>query len=161
MTVYRRLYVPGGTYFFSAHLQDRRSDALVTNVDVLRNAVRLTRKRWPFVIEAAVILPNQMHMIWTMPTNDTNFSKRWRMLKSTFSHHVPAPPYRSPSQIKRGDKGIWQRRFLEHMIQDGQDFDLHYAKIKDAPVAMGLVEDAAAWPYSSFNKSRRKLRQDA
>lgn len=161
MTNYRRLYVPGGTYFFSAHLQDRRADTLVRHIDVLRHTVRLTRKRWPFVIEAAVVLPNQIHMIWTLPKEDDNFSKRWRMLKSTFSYHVPAPPYRSQSQIKRGDKGIWQRRFWEHLIRDGRDFDLHFAKIKDAPVAMGLVTDPALWPYSSFSQARKVIQQTA
>lgn len=159
MTAYRRLYVPGGTYFFSAHLLDPRAKTLVTHIDLLRQSVRLARKRWSFVIEAAVVLPNQTHMIWTLPADDTDFSKRWRLIKSTFSRHVPAPIHLSPSQKKRGEKGIWQRRFWEHAIRDGQDYDLHMKMIHDAPVTMGVVSDASSWPYSSFHASKTGTRQ--
>lgn len=154
--MYHRLFVPGGTYFFTVHLQDPRSDLLVTHVDVLRQSVRLARKRWPFVIDAAVVLPNVTHMIWTLPDNDDDFSKRWRLIKSTFSRHVPAPDYIPAAMARRGEKGIWQRRFWEHLIRDGQDFDLHLKMIRDAPVTKGLVQDLSDWPYSSFTKGRAK-----
>ena len=157
--MYRRLFVPGGTYFFTAHLQDPRADTLVTHIDVLRQSVRLARKRWPFVIEAAVVLPNVTHMIWTMPQDDADFSKRWRLIKSTFSRHVPAPAYEPPSKARRGEKGIWQRRFWEHLIKDGEDFDTHLRLIRDAPVAKGLVGQSTDWPYSSFSTHRSKAKQ--
>ena len=159
MSVYQRLRVPGGTYFFTAHLQDHRADTLVSHIDVLRQSVRLTRKRWPFQIDAAVVLPNVTHMIWTLPDTDADFSKRWRMIKSTFSRHVPAPAYVSEAMARRGEKGIWQRRFWEHLIRDAQDFDLHMRLVRDAPVAKGIVTDAADWPYSSFTKERAKALQ--
>jgi len=152
--MYRRLFVPGGTYFFTAHLQDPRSDVLVTHVDVLRQSVRIARKRWPFVIDAAVVLPNVTHMIWTLPAGDADFSKRWRLIKSTFSRHVPAPDYIPPAMARRGEKGVWQRRFWEHLIRDKQDFDLHLKLIQNAPVSKRLVTDVADWPYSSFSKDR-------
>ncbi|SEW37861.1 putative transposase [Cognatiyoonia koreensis] len=143
------------TYFFSVHLLDPRADTLIREIDVLRQAVRIARKRWPFVIDAAVVLPNQTHMIWTLPTGDLDYAKRWRLIKSVFSRHVDGPAHRSAAQIKRKDKGIWQRRFWDHRIRDGQDFDLHMELIRRAPADKGLVKHAADWPYSSFSRHRR------
>src|ERR1700730_1385621 len=37
---YRRNRVPGGTFFVTVNLLDRRSDLLVTQIDILRDAVR-------------------------------------------------------------------------------------------------------------------------
>ncbi|PJI85088.1 putative transposase [Yoonia maricola] len=156
MSNYRRLRVPGGTYFFTVRLQDQRSDLLVTHIDLLRDATRVCRKRWPFAIDAAVILPNKLHMIWTLPMNDHDFSKRWRMIKSGFSRHAPAPAHIPKSHQKRGEKGIWQRRFWEHMIRDEDDMALHMHLIRSAPIHAGLVKRPSDWPYSSLNRAREQ-----
>ena len=145
------LFVPGGTYFFTVRLQDARADLLVRHVDVLRDATRLCGKRWPFGIPAAVVLPNQLHMIWTLPAGDAEIGKRWRLIKTGFSRHVPAPDYIPPSHARRGDKGIWQRGFWEHLISDQDDFDRHAHVIRAAPVEAGLVTRASDWPYSSLH----------
>ncbi|WP_292986689.1 hypothetical protein [Nitrosomonas sp.] len=52
MSNYRRNRIPGGTYFFTVNLQDRASDLLVTHINALRAAVRNTRQRQPFHIDA-------------------------------------------------------------------------------------------------------------
>ena len=33
-------------------------------------------KRYPFEIEAMLVLPDHLHTIWHLPENDANFSKR-------------------------------------------------------------------------------------
>ncbi len=157
MTNYIRRYVPGGTYFFTVRLQDQRSDLLTARFDLLRSATRLCMKRWPFEIAGAVILPNKLHMIWVLPPGDAAFSKRWRLIKSTFSRHVPAPATISTSQSKRREKGIWQRRFWEHVIRDQQGFDLHMHLIASAPVHEGLVKRPRDWPYSSLQHRKMGL----
>jgi putative transposase len=63
MPDYRGNRVPGGTFFFTANLLDRRSDLLVTQIDVLRDAVRQVRGRAPFHIDAWVVLPDHMHWL--------------------------------------------------------------------------------------------------
>lgn len=158
MANYIRRYVPGGTYFFTVRLQDPHADLLITQIDLLRSATRLCMKRWPFDIAGAVVLPNKLHMIWTLPPGDADFSKRWRLIKSTFSRHAPEPDHVTPSQRRRGEKGIWQRRFWEHLIRDRADFDLHMHLIASAPVHAGLVVRAGDWPYSSLQ--RRKMGLD-
>ena len=99
------------TYFFTLRLQDRQTDTLVSHVDVLRQAMRVTMKRHPFEIRAAVVLPATLHMLWTLPAADQDYAKRWRMIKSTFSRHVPAPvgSVVTPAMKRRREKGIWQR----------------------------------------------------
>ncbi len=157
MTNYTRRYVPGGTYFFTVRLQDQRSDLLIKRIDLLRDVTRLCMKRWPFEIAGAVVLPSKLHMIWVLPPGDTAFSKRWRLIKSTFSRHVPAPAHIAPSKRKRDEKGIWQRRFWEHVIRDQPDFDLHMHLIAAAPVHAGLVRQPRDWPYSSLRHRKMGL----
>ncbi len=155
MSAYRRLSVPGGTYFFTVRLQDRASRLLVERVDLLRAAVRLCRHRWPFEIEAAVVLPDHLHMIWTLPCGDAGFSRRWRLIKATVSRHVPPPAMRSRSMAGRGEKGIWQRRFWEHLIRDEADLAAHRAYLLAAPVRAGLVARPQDWAFSSIHRDLR------
>jgi putative transposase len=54
MPDYRRFRVPGGMYFFTVNLLERRLDTLVRHEDVLRSAVRVTRRERPFHIDSRV-----------------------------------------------------------------------------------------------------------
>ncbi len=148
----RRSRVPGGTWFFTHRLAERGSDLLVREVALLRDAVRLTRKVRPFEIVAAVILPDQLHMIWTLPEEDEDFPNRWGQLKSAFSRHIPPAPQRTARQIRKGEKGIWQTRSWEHRIRDAADLAAHVRLIHAAPVQAGLCPRATDWPYSSIHR---------
>src|SRR6266481_3179278 len=86
MANYRRNFPPGGSYFFTVNLADRRRALLTEHIDLLRAAFRQVRARHPFAIEAAVILPDHLHAIWTLPDGDADFSTRWRLIESSFSH---------------------------------------------------------------------------
>lgn len=155
------LHLSGCTYFFTVRLQDDRTDLLVTQIDLLRDATRLCMKRWPFGIDAAVILPNRLHMIWTLPEYDRDFSKRWRMIKSTFARHAQA--HIPPCHARRGATGIWQRRDWEHKIRDTYDYGLHMHLIRSAPINAGLARKAGEWPHTSLHhrsvaQARRRFR---
>ena len=89
MPNYRRVFVPGGSYFFTVNLLDRTSRLLVEQIDSLRDAVRDTKQRFPFEIDAMVILPDHIHAIWTLPQGDSKFSVRWRWIKIRFSKSIP------------------------------------------------------------------------
>lgn len=146
-------HVPGGTYFFTLRLENPRGRLLVDHVDLLRQAVRITRQRHPFEICAAVVLPATLHMIWTLPIGDANHAIRWRMIKSTFSRHLPEPtdPAPTPAMRKRREKGIWQRRYWDHLIRDQADYDLHEHLIIHAPVTAALVRQPRDWALSSVH----------
>jgi len=153
MTYYRRNGVPGGTYFFTVNLFDRRSRLLVEKIDVLREAVRETKAARPFHIDAWVVLPEHLHCLWTLPPGDEDFSMRWRAIKSGFSRRMPIGEYRSASRAGRAERGIWQRRFWEHRIRDDRDYAAHVDYIHFNPVKHRLVNHVADWAFSSFHRS--------
>jgi putative transposase len=61
MPNYRRAFVPGGCWFFTVNLLDRRRRLLTDHIDALREATRLTQTRHPFSIDAMVVLPDHIH----------------------------------------------------------------------------------------------------
>jgi putative transposase len=97
-------------YFFTVNLAERRLGLLTENIGLLRTAFRHVRARHPLTIEAAVILPDHLHAIWTLPEHDADFALRWRLIKSAFSHGLPRGEALSTSRSTKGERGIWQRR---------------------------------------------------
>jgi putative transposase len=152
MTNYRRNFVPGGSYFFTVNLLDRRSRLLTDHVGILRAAFRYTRARHPFAVEAIVVLPDHMHAIWTMPEDDPDFATRWRLIKSAFSRTLPDGEPVSCSRASKGERGIWQRRYWEHTLGDEGDFVRHADYIHFNPVKHGHVGRVCDWRYSSFRR---------
>ncbi len=152
MPDYRRNRVPGGTFFFTVNLLDRRSDLLVRHIEALRNAVRRVRTSAPFRVDAWVVLPDHMHCLWSLPEDDADFPGRWRAIKIAFVKSLPACEPRSAAMTSRGERGIWQRRYWEHTIQNQRDFARHFDYIHFNPVKHGLAEHPADWPYSTFRR---------
>jgi len=152
MPDYRRNRVPGGTFFFTVNLLDRRSNLLVRHIDALRAAVRRVRAGAPFDIDAWVVLPDHLHCLWTLPQGDADFSGRWRAIKIAFAKSLPAVEPRSEVMTRRGERGIWQRRYWEHTIRDDRDFAVHFDYIHFNPVKHGLVRHPADWLHSTFRR---------
>ena len=144
----------GGSFFFTVRLADSQSDLLLREVDRLRIATRRTMARYPFRIDAIAVLPSVIHTVWTVPAGDTDLSHRWSMLKTLFSQGLPTPPHRSRAQIRRGDKGIWQRRFWQHPIRDAVELEMHVALVHTSPVQAGLCADPREWRHSSIHRRR-------
>jgi len=111
MPEYRRNRVPGGTYFFTANLANRRSSLLTREIETLRAAIRTVRRSKPFHIDAWVILPDHMHCIWTLPETDTDYAGRWRAIKIRFSKALPNEDLKTPETLARDGRGIWQKRY--------------------------------------------------
>src|ERR1700761_4233700 len=89
MPDYRRAFVPGGCWFFTVNLLERRQTSLVDHIDVLREAVTKTRQTYPFKVDAFVILPDHLHAVWSLPPDDCDFSTRWRLIKNRFAKALP------------------------------------------------------------------------
>jgi len=81
MPNYRRAFVPGGCWFFTHNLLERRQTLLVDQVDALRRAFEETQRKYPSEIAAIVVLPDHLHAVWTLPPGDADFSTRWRLIK--------------------------------------------------------------------------------
>jgi len=146
MSQYRRATTPGGTYFFTVVTWKRRKwFENESNVEILRAALRKTMNERPFVIEAAVILPDHLHTIWRLPEGDSDYSGRWREIKKRVSRAL------APESNSRNERQVWQRRFWEHQIRDEYDWRNHMDYIHYNPVKHGLVVRPADWPWSSFH----------
>jgi len=154
MVRYRRNFVAGGTYFFTATLVDRRSSALADHVDALRAAVRTTDAH-PFTIDAVVVLPDHLHIVMTLPAGDADFSNRLSLIKRRFTAAVARTGVRIPRH-GNGEHALWQRRFWEHTIRDEKDLERHVDYIHFNPVKHGLVARVCDWPHSSFHHYVRR-----
>ena len=151
MPRYIRAFVPGGTFFFTVTLLERRRHLLTENIGTLREVFKAARRRRPFTIEAVVILPDHLHCIWTLPSGDTDFSTRWHEIKARFATQIPKGERLSARRLQKGERGIWQRRFWEHVIGDERDYERHVDYIHYNPVKPGQVARVPDWPYSSFH----------
>ncbi|OYX27373.1 MAG: transposase [Rhodobacterales bacterium 32-66-7] len=170
MSRYLRPKRPGACVFFTVNLVDRGSDTLVRHVDVLRQAVAVTRAKRPFGIDAWVVLPDHMHCVWTLPEGDADYSGRMGEIKGQFSRAVrrsgpaPTPLGENPYGARggrdrvgagpdlRGEAPIWQKRFWEHHIRDDRDYAAHVRYCWINPVKHGLVGHPGEWPYSSWHR---------
>ena len=157
---YRRSNTKGATFFFTVNLADRSHDLLTKNINSLRTVITRVREKHPFHFDAIVILPEHIHAIWTLPENDNNYQKRWMLIKSGFSRLIPVTEVVTPSRKRKGERGIWQRRYWEHQIRDEKDMENHVDYIHYNPVKHGYVKRAADWQYSSIHKYIRDSKLD-
>jgi len=82
MPNYLRAYVPGGTFFFTPVTYQRRPLFRQPAArHALREAIQHVRADRPFTIEAFVLMPDHLHMLWTLPPGDADFSTRVRLIK--------------------------------------------------------------------------------
>ena len=156
MTNYRRNFIPGGSFFFTVNLADRRQRLLTAHVDALREAFRYASSRHAFTIDAVVILPDHLHAIWRLPEGDIDYSLRWRHVKSAFSRALPPVEAISSSRRAKGERGIWQRRYWEHTLRDENDFARHVDYIHFNPVKHCHIGRVRDWPHSSFHRMVRE-----
>lgn len=167
MPEYRRIWLPGGTFFFTVVTHHRRAifhEAMARGV--LREAFQYgMQKAGLFRIDALCLLPDHLHCIWTMPENDGDFATRWKVIKARFSRRYlqsgGMDGFVSASKRAKGEVGVWQRRYWEHMIRDEKDLEQHIDYIHYNPVKHGLVEMVKAWPWSSFHRYVRDGYYDA
>ncbi len=157
MPNYRRLYSPSSTYFFTLVTFNRINLFSDSNARIcLRNQIEEVKQNWPFEIVGFVLLPNHLHTIWTLPEGDSNFSVRWKLIKSNFTRNflkianITKIPNRS--RIEKKEQTVWQRRYWEHLIRDEKDFQNHLDYIHYNPVKHGYVNRPLDWEWSTFQR---------
>ncbi len=145
MSNYRRFWIRGGTYFFTVVTRERISILTDKHVrETLKEAIQKVKDRHPFEIISWVLLPDHLHMVWTLPGDDDKFALRWMLIKSAVTKQLH----------KSGEYqgSIWQRRYWEHLIRDEVDLKNHVDYIHFNPVKHGLCKKAHEWQWSTFNK---------
>jgi len=157
MTRYRRDKTPGASWFFTVVTYQRRELLCDKPVRIaLRNAISRVRIRHPFVIDAWILLPNHFHCIWTLPDGESNYSLRWKLIKSYVTRacgkYYLQPEDLPPSKTRRRESVIWQRRFWEHRIKNEKDYALHMDYLHYNPVKHGYCKAPSKWRYSTLHR---------
>lgn len=157
MPQYRRSKTKGGAFFFTVCTLGRQPLLIQAGVrTALRAAIKLVRSKYPFSIDAWVLMPDHLHCIWTLPEDGANFGLRWALIKQQVTKrcaHIFHPEGgQSTSRIKRRESGLWQRRFWEHQIRDETDLLNHMNYLHWNPVKHGHVRRVSDWPYSTFHR---------
>ena len=157
MSNYRRSHADGATFFFT--LVTYRRQRILTDMALrlaLHDAIVRVRQRYPFTIDAWVLLPDHLHAIWTLPLGDADFGLRWswikRLVTRAVAENYERPDWRNASRIGRRESTIWQRRFWEHQIRNDADFSAHMDYVHFNPVKHGLVARVQDWPHSTFHR---------
>jgi putative transposase len=135
----RHAFNPGHTWFFTLATHNRRpyftDDALRAR---LRHAVACTQWLRPFEVRAFVVLPDHLHMIWSLPKGDPDYSGRWRLIKRQVQDTMNVP--------------LWQPHVSEHAVANARDYARRFDYIHGNPVRHGLVRHLHDWPHSSFHR---------
>ena len=148
---YRMTNAEGGTYFFTVNLAERSSDKLVRHIDDLRAVIGNVKQAHPFAILAMVVLPEHLHALWRLPPGDADYPLRWSQVKAGFSRRLARDEHIRTSRRNKRERGIWQRRYWEHLIRDEDDLAKHVDYIHFNPVKHGWVTRPADWPHSTLH----------
>jgi len=157
MSNYRRVQIPGGTFFFTVKTeQNAPIFAEQQFAALLGEVVREVMQLWPFELNAIVLLPDHLHAIWSLPPGDMDYPKRWGWLKKEFTKRYlelgGQEQSTSTSRKRYRRRGVWQRRYWEHTIADDADFETHFDYVHWNPVKHKYVSCPVDWPYSSFHR---------
>jgi len=157
MSNFKRYKSPGSTWFFTIVTYQRRRflcDDRVRNA--LRDAIGKVQTKYPFSVEAWVLLPNHFHCIWSLPVGDSNFQLRIRLLKRfvtlSCSGFLHRDSISTESRRKRKESTLWQRRYWEHQIRSEKEFKHHMDYIHYNPVKHGFCQSPIEWPYSTIHR---------
>ncbi len=134
------------------NLLERQRTLLTDHIDLLRDSVRRVKCLFPFHIDAWMVLPDPMHMVWTLPPDIDDFPVRLRLIKLLFAKGLPRMKRLSATHRKRHERGLWQRRYWEHTITNELDYARHVDYVHVNPLKHGYVERVKDWPYSYFHR---------
>jgi len=157
MPYYRRRRRAGGTFFLTLVTQNR-APLFTTDATraLLRTAIDRCRELHPFTLDAAVLLPDHVHLLLTLPQGDDDYPLRLANLKANFTRAYLATggeeQERSAARVRQRTRGVWLKRYWEHTIRDADDLRNHYDYVCYNAVKHGLVACPHAWPHSSFHR---------
>lgn len=113
----------------------------------------MQKNKYDFEIIAISVLKEHCHMIISA-SNLNDIPQIIRTIKFNFSINVSEKficQNLSDSAIKRGEKGIWQRRYYDHIIRNEEDLYKHIDYIHYNPLKHYNIAPKD-WKFSSFNK---------
>ncbi len=133
-------------------LQDRRSDLLIKKINELRLAFKQVIELYPFIIDGMVVLPDHLHIMMTLPPDDTNYSQRLGFIKSSFSRQVESLEPISASRHRNGNEVFGNLDFGSMLFETS--WITHVIWITSTTILLkhGYVKSPAEWQYSSIHR---------
>ena len=147
MSNFKRYYQDKNIVFITIVTYNRQQ-ILVENIELLRHSFK--NVKYSYEIIAGIVLPDHLHIL--MQTDKASgYSKIISSLKSNFSRLLPKNMNQTQKQLLRREKGIWQRKYYDHIIRDDMDFNkhldyIHYNSVKHLNIS------PKDWQFSSFKK---------
>ena len=147
MSNFKRYYQDKNIVFITIVTYNRQQ-ILVKNIELLRQSFK--NVKYNYEIIAGIVLPDHLHIL--IQTNkSSDYSKIISSFKLNFSRLLPKNKNQTQKQLLRREKGIWQRKYYDHIIRDDKDFNkhldyIHYNSVKHLNI---LPKD---WDFSSFKK---------
>lgn len=151
MDDFEAYFQTGRTWFFTLSLADQDSSLLTRHAALLGESSHDVEGLYPFQTIATVILPNHLHMIWTLPDDDRDYDRRISYLQSGFTRRVQEQQGATP---KARDVALWHPRYWDYQIRDQVDLERHIGYIHGNPVRHGLVSHPDKWRYSTWHRFR-------
>ena len=150
---YKRLFVSNSIVFIT-FVTGKRREILQSNIGILRQSFIEAKNKYGFKIIAICVLKNHVHML-IKPANIDEYPLIIKEIKIYFSKNIDITTIKdyslSKSQIQKGERDIWQRRYWEHTIVDKQDLCKHIDYIHFNPMKHYKIFPKD-WPHSSFKK---------
>lgn len=156
MSNYKRYFKNFNNPTFITIVTKYRRELLIKYIYILKESLNISINKFHYKFIAGAVLKDHCHLIISTEIPE-NIPKIIHDIKYNFSTNLPSElleKYRNeltPSEQKRGEKGVWQRRYYDHIIRDENDFNrhldyIHYNSVKHYNIS------PKDWEYSSFHK---------
>ena len=147
MSNFKRYYQDNNVVFITI-VTYTRNPILVDNIEIIRDALK--EIKYNFKIIAGIVLPDHIHML-IQTDKAENFPKFITLFKVNVSKKLPFNNNQTEEQKQRREKGIWQRKYYDHIIRDEKDFNRHLDYIHfNSMKHLNIIP--SEWKYSSFKK---------
>ena len=158
MSNYKRYYKELNNPVFITIVTKNRQNILIDYIDIFKISLKKSTEKFQYKIIACVILYDHCHLlIQAIDANEIPLIIR--DIKYNFVQSLPKEFLNTikltESELKRNEKGIWQRRYYDHIIRDEEDFNkhldyIHYNSMKHYQIS------PKDWEFSSFKKFVQK-----
>lgn len=147
MSNFKRYYQDKNIVFITIVTYNRQP-ILINNIELLKFSLKSVKYNCKII--AGIVLPDHIHLL-IQADNATTYPKIIATFKANFSKLLPKNQNQTQFQLKRNEKGIWQRKYYDHIIRDEKDFYkhldyIHYNSVKHLNIS------PKNWKYSSFKK---------
>ena len=90
------------------------------------------------------IMPNHIHLIFTLLPNNKGISKIMQSIKRTSANES--------NKVLNKEGTFWQAESFDRLIRDDKELYFTINYVLENPVKAGLIDDLGKWKYTYINK---------